>query len=327
MSWGKTGFAAFLSIGALLLGVGLSFAQSPAWVTANPLRREVKVAEGIVKGRVGQGIIDWAGGYIQVTALGAADPKMAVSRTHERTLATKTARLLAYEKLGEILNGIAVDSENNVGEELLRSSALRTSMRAIIRNAYIVEERSEINPEDNSIVGIVTLGVRIKGDLTRPILTHILLTPAPPPEKVYTPPPQVIERVTPPPAPTERVTPSPEEVATGLIIVAAGLGGEPAMAISIKTEPERKQVYGPHQVDREVAMNIGLADFRGNLEDARKETGRVGRNPMVVRAVKAEGKYRSDYLIAEEDAQRVVAANLKGGFLRQCRVMVILTAQ
>ncbi len=138
MSWAKMRWAIFLSTAILLSGAGLSFAQPPGLVV-DPLHRTMKL-EG------GDAIIDWREGYIQVTAIGVADPALVVNRSHERILATKTARLRAYEKLGEILNGVTVDSQGILGEELLRSSTLASSMTATIRNAQIIEEHLRLIP-------------------------------------------------------------------------------------------------------------------------------------------------------------------------------------
>ncbi len=128
----------------------------------------------------------------------------------------------------------------------------------------------------------------------------------------------------PPPTPVETApTPAPTPtgpVPTGLIVDASGLGGDASIAISLLTHPDRKVVYGPNLVDREVAFNIGLAQYHGSVEAAQQEIELLGDNPMIVRAVSVEGKNRADYLISKEDAQRVKLADLDGGFLRQCKV-------
>ncbi len=106
--------------------------------------------------------VNWTDGYLEVVAEGTCDPAVSVSQAHCRTLALKTARALAYEKLTETVYGIDIDAENNYRDRALKNSRLRTETHGLIRGARIIDESHETLP-DGSVLARVRLGMLLAG--------------------------------------------------------------------------------------------------------------------------------------------------------------------
>jgi hypothetical protein len=106
--------------------------------------------------------VNWVDGYLEVAAEGTCDPSISVSQAHCRSLALKTARALAYEKLAETVYGINIDAENSYRDRVLQNARLRTETHGLIRGARVVDESHELMP-DGSVLARVRLGLLLAG--------------------------------------------------------------------------------------------------------------------------------------------------------------------
>jgi len=260
----------------------------------------------------GQSEVDWKQGFIEVTAWGSADTRETANRAQAKTIALKTARHLAFEKAAERVFGLNLSSEAVYGNEVLVNSHLMTSTGGVIRNAVVVRENVTIG-SDGAPWAEVSIRVPFNGE-------HGLSGPAAQwaigPEvsgEAFEPPAEVV-----PPAEASVTTPY-----TGLIVDASGLSARPAMVVRVLAGNDLRSVYGPHVVDQEAAMNTGFAAYASTVEEA-YEIDRVGKNPFIVKAQSIAGSNRADLVITSQDAARLYAADLQGGFLKQCRVVVVI---
>jgi hypothetical protein len=111
---------------------------------------------------------------------------------------------------------------------------------------------------------------------------------------------------------------------TGLIVDASYLGARPAMKPRIYS-PDSDEVYGDSKASREVALRSGYVGWADTPETARtKHVKRVGSNPLVVRALEATGKHRSDLVVSREDAIVIERADRSAGFLKECKVAIAI---
>ena len=115
---------------------------------------------------------------------------------------------------------------------------------------------------------------------------------------------------------------SEPEGPTGLIVDARGLGLSPAMAPKVVDEGDRL-VYGAKVVNREAAVQHGIAAYEKDLDLARK-SDRIGGNPIVVKGVKATGRNKTNVVVVEADGDRVRKAADGQAFLNQCKVIVVI---
>ncbi len=111
---------------------------------------------------------------------------------------------------------------------------------------------------------------------------------------------------------------------TGLIVDASCLQVRPAFKPRVFS-PDGQEVYGESKASRKVALDKMYADWCNTPESARaKYKNRVGENPLVVRALDATGKHRSDLIVSREDALLVERADRKSGFLKDCKVAIAI---
>jgi hypothetical protein len=82
-------------------------------------------------------------------------------------------------------------------------------------------------------------------------------------------------------------------------------------------------VYGTELVNREYAVQIGVAGYHNDLAAAR-QSERVAGNPLVVKALRTAGPNRCDLVIATADADRIRQLAGNQPFLDQCKVMIIV---
>jgi hypothetical protein len=112
------------------------------------------------------------------------------------------------------------------------------------------------------------------------------------------------------------------QVFTGLIIDARGIGLRPAMAPKIIDEMGN-EVYGTGFVSREYAVQIGVVGYEKDINRA-QQNERVTNNPLVVKGLKVSGSNKTDVVVSNNDAQHVLNAGKNLNFMEQCKVMIIL---
>ena len=76
-----------------------------------------------------------------VIAGGTANTNLTVNQAHARSLALKTARILAYEKLAEKVKGILLSSRSKLGMDLLQSAEIDTLVEAHLKNVSFEQEK------------------------------------------------------------------------------------------------------------------------------------------------------------------------------------------
>lgn len=109
---------------------------------------------------------------------------------------------------------------------------------------------------------------------------------------------------------------------TSVIIDATGLNLERCMSPKIR-RADGTEVWGTVKVDTDFVEDHGLVAYSTSLEDAKKNP-RCGLNPMVIKATDiAGGKFGSDPVIANADADLLFAENAKGSFLEKFNVIFV----
>ena len=140
--------------------------------------------------------------------------------------------------------------------------------------------------------------------------------------------PRILEKRPAAPLPAETPKAAPEKPApagetfTGLVVDARGIQARPAMSPRIIDESGR-EIYGSMNVEREYAVQQGMSGYARDLTAAQSNP-RVTNNPLSVKGVKTEGAGRSDIVIANADAEKILAAGDNLSFLKKCRVMIVL---
>jgi hypothetical protein len=109
---------------------------------------------------------------------------------------------------------------------------------------------------------------------------------------------------------------------TGLLVDCRGLKIKTALAPRIVDEDGRV-VYGSAYVSRDYAIKSGMAGYLTDLESALSHP-RIGPRPIVFKGLRRAKTGPSDIVISNSDSEKIrgTASNL--GFLKRCRIIIVL---
>ena len=241
--------------------------------------------------------VNWIDQYIEVRAGATVDTKKSINQAHAVIMALKTARHRAYEKLAETIAGIDIDSNSRYDRELMIDANLKTAVKAKIRGARVIIEDHKILA-DGSIWATVALGTRLVGDSNSLMWTLM-------PEGKS----------------SNNSIKNNSSSTSGLIIDASGLNLRPAMLPKILSK-NNNVVYSSSGVPRQYLVKYGLVGYAKSIDQA-LTMNRVGKSPLVIKAVEATGDNKSDPIIDDEDAKIIMNADEIDHFLSQCRVIIV----
>jgi hypothetical protein len=254
----------------------------------------------------GTGKVDFEEGYIYAKAVGTADMAKMVNEVQAEQVAKTTARHLAYGVLSETINNVSIDAKSLYRNQLMVDDILKVETKGIIQNAQVWSEEFSWTAK-RAPMAAVTVRMPLYGGLSKIVASWVTR------HKVDSPAKPKFEG---PGLPAEQMF-------TGLILDAGGKGVKPVMVPRVLTSDGQKEVYGPAVADTEQAMRLGFAGYARSQERAR-QTERVGSNPLLVKAQRADGVRGGDIVISEEDASKLYAADMKGKFLKDCRVVIVV---
>jgi len=251
-----------------------------------------------------RGSVNWTDGYVEAVGIGAP-PQRYIGTPQARPNALRAAQVDAYRNLIEIVNGVRVDSTTTIRDFTAESDIINTQVQGIVKGAKTMKQEYL---SDGTVE--VTVRMPMAGNFASVII------------------PRILERrqAAPMPAtPQAPVTASPAsggEVFTGLVVDARGIQARPAMSPRIIDE-KGQEVYGSMNVEREYAVQQGMSGYARDLTAA-QSNARVTNNPVSVKGLRTEGAGRSDIVIANADAEKIRASGDNQGFLKKCRVMIVL---
>jgi hypothetical protein len=260
---------------------------------------ESKVAEPIGD----KGIVNYEDQYIEVLAI-ASPPERYFGKPQARPLCLRAAKVVAMRDMIEMIEGVRVDSETVVKDYVVASDTIQATVNGIARNVTPVGEPNYM-PDG-------TCEVRYRMSLRGPFMNTILPRVIADDRKTGTPPPPM----------KARPAPQGNDIFTGLVVDARGLGARPAMSPKIFDE-NGGEVYGSLVVSKEYAIRQGISGYARDLTTAQANP-RVTTNPLTIKALSAEGAGKSDIRIRNEDAQRLRAVRENLSFMQKCRVMIVL---
>jgi hypothetical protein len=243
------------------------------------------------------GKVDWSVGVLTAVGIGTP-PAQSANVAQARSMAERTAQVVAYRNLHEAVKVVRVDSTTTVANYIVTSDVIRKEVSGIIQGGTIMDKKYMT---DGSVE--VTVGMKLTG-----ALAEVLLPKTPP---------------TPPPGLT--ITPASAaqgQLYTGLIVDARGLGIKPAMAPKILNE-DGKEVYGSARVSRDFAVREGMVGYLKDPVQAQMNP-RVADKPLMVKAIKVAGDAGVDMIITNADAAMLLNASENLNILQKCRVIVLV---
>jgi hypothetical protein len=287
----------FMSVAAIT-GLLLLFAG------AGICQDKISASEWVEK--IGQGAVNWSGGYIEALGIGAPADK-SIGKANARPMALRAAKIDAYRNLLEITRGVQVDSTTTIRDFAVESDVINTQVEGLVKGAVVVNQEYMSD-------GTVEVRVRMPlyGNLSQVII------PASIEKRKDLKPPEAPAA----PAPAAVAPAGPPVAYTGLVVDARGIAARPAMSPRIFDE-DGKEVYGSANVDREYAVQQGMSGYARDLTAAQSNQ-RVTNSPVTVKALKTSGAGKADLVISNADAQQIRASAENASFMKKCRVMIVL---
>jgi hypothetical protein len=109
---------------------------------------------------------------------------------------------------------------------------------------------------------------------------------------------------------------------TSLIVDCRGLRIDAIMSPKLMDTAGR-EIYGTVRVTPEYAIETGIVGYPRSMPDALR-SARAGAHPLIVKAVRANDKFRFNPCISMEDGDRILAANNRDRFLEATRVIFLV---
>jgi hypothetical protein len=251
-----------------------------------------------------KGSINWASGAVVAAGRAAADAHAADAAGLEPDPLQSVALFDARQRLFALLSDVRVNAEERVGDMAAVTPLMATQLKEMAARPVPIPIATE---------GAGTVEVRLEFSLYGGFSQLVL--------------PRDIKQIDSvrqvPPAPSNSAPAAGRDAFTGLVLDARTIAALPAMAPRILDE-NRKAVYGAAFVSREYAVQSGISAYVTELPAALKDP-RVGSNPLIVKGLAAEGTGRCDIIISNADADRLRKSWTHLTFLKECRVVIVLS--
>ena len=258
-----------------------------------------------------KGSINYANRTIQAIGIGFI-PTNVINAGQARRSAMRIAKQDALRQLIEIVNGVNVTSETTVSGAMF-DDVIKTQVQGAIRGARKVGEPKYLSDTSVEVVYEVNMS-----NISRALLPMAEKAPVITYESVKSEG-TISTGVS---AQDGSVGSPTSGGVTGIIIDGSGLGLRPAMSPRILNQ-SGTILYGPGQYDRDYAAANDVVGYAKTLEQA-KTDARVQGNPLVLRGASASGTAKTDVVISNVDAGKLVSASRSAGLLQDCRIMFVL---
>ncbi|HOF89831.1 MAG TPA: LPP20 family lipoprotein [Armatimonadota bacterium] len=245
------------------------------------------------------GAVNWTDGVARAIGIGA--PPAQVRGPQAAVLARRAALLDARRNLLEVIQGVRISSTTTVRNAMTEDDVITSSVQGFIRGARVVREETRADGAVLVEVAVALYGgaESLAGRLELP--ERLASVPEPPNADLAAPP-------------------AVQGNYTGLLIDCRGVKLAPAMCPKI-LDVNGAEVWGRVEVTNDVLLEKGLAGYYPSVERA-LELGRVGRNPLIIRAARAagNGQFPTDAVVSLADARRILAEDAATHFLRKLAV-------
>lgn len=258
------------------------------------------------------GSIAWGNGELAVTRpLGVAGEDGNVQLT---PLSVRKATSQARKQLLDMIKGVRIDSKRTVSAFLAEDDENAARVRGIVQNSPL--QRPAMFEDGGEVV----VTERLRGKLAELILPTTIQFQSGIPPRLST---SMEESMS-------YQAPTPEEVGsgaggyTGVIVDARGMKVTPCLTPVIYGQ-DGVAGYGPFLVSRANAVSKGVAAY-ATTSDPLSLKLRVGSQPLLVRALKAHGSWRTNIVVSTPMAQLIHAVMQSEDAAQGCRFVIVVDA-
>lgn len=240
--------------------------------------------------------MDWRTGTLTATAE-VAPMAEALDPDQSPALAGREALIQARRQLLERLKTLALDPARPVSDLFAREREAEFKASAILQNSQVLQSGQK--PGGGAVV-------KVRASLWGPLAEALI------PRGMNFQGGSYVVR-----AEDQNRT----QTHSGLVVDARGTGAAPAILPRVVDE-RGAEAYGPGFATRACAGSQGLAAAFTSPEEAAK-SGRVGATPLVVKALRAQGRLRAEVVLDTASANAVRGLAGKGGPLSECRAAIL----
>ncbi|MBU1344702.1 MAG: hypothetical protein KKE44_18510 [Proteobacteria bacterium] len=246
--------------------------------------------------RFENGAINWTTGNI--SAIGKATPED--NRDISQESVPGSARADANRQIIEILKQIKINNALSVEAYASKNDIILAGMEKTARDATLSKQyyTSALSVE-------ITIETSMFGGFLQLVL----------PEEI-----RQISQIS-PEISRKKSTANPENLYTGLIIDARGLGVESVLNPVIVSE-QGHDVYSSSFISREFAVQNGVCKYICDMDQALKGK-RIGNHPLVFKGLRKEGKQNTVIVISMSDYGLLEKVSERHQFLKECRVVIV----
>lgn len=285
-------------------------------------------AKGLSVEQIGlNGSYNWA--TDTATATGVGIPPQNITNAYQAREMTRTAAWsVALANLLEVVNGIRVDAQTTIKNYVTTNAEVQTRIEGMVKQASVVKEEELATGEYR-----ITVQMHVPPGILPP-------TPNPPPPAVIVSGPKKSPGGPPPmeepkqkkenSSPKTTTPPVPPTRYTGVLIDARGTKMKPSFKPQVGTRDNANSVYCQFHVgetklsdptaSKEHAGKIASFEFD---EAKARLNPKLGRNPLVIKAIQAAGTNNSDLIIDEILAQKLALSPATQDLLYNAKVVIL----
>ena len=246
--------------------------------------------------RFENGTINWSTGNI--SAVGKASPEDNREASQESVLGS--ARAHANRGIIEILKRIKINNTLSVDEYASKNDIILAGMEKTARDAIISKQY---------YTSALSVEIMIETSMFGGFLQLVL------PEEI-----RQISKISPEIRENNKKI-TGENLYTGLIIDARGLGVEPVLNPLIVSE-QGHEIYSSVFISREFAVQKGVCKYLCSMDQALKDK-RIGNHPMIFKGLRKGGKPNTAIVIRMSDYRLLEKTTERHTFLKECRVIIV----
>lgn len=257
------------------------------------------------------GTVNWSNGYLVARGTFAPERSTAPKDLNPEQSIEQAQRQAVHNTL-RILQEVRLEGVRRVSDLMAADELIRARVQEMANAARVVE----VQPLADGAVR-VAVQMELRGGFAQLVLPAEI-------KQV-----ESIKQVNVPaagkPSGTQAAPQSlaaPVEGHSGLIVDARGIGAKPTM-VPLLLDENGKQVYGPAFISREYAVQYGVCEY-GRFMEKPLHKERVAPNPLTIKGLRTLQGRSGDIVICNADADRLRDASANLGFLKQCRVIIVL---
>ncbi len=284
--------------------------------------------------------IDWTHHVYVATGEGAMpSSEEEPNRARAYLKARGYARMAAIANLLMAIEGTAISYEAS-GKDYMADETIRQRVEGFVNNVELVSERRK-QVEGHTVViaevRVPMFGANAPGSIFLKKMAEdhkaLAASESQPPTEGAQPGVEVVLQPDAKPtaesviacaadSPASAKPSAPGTPYTSLIVDTTGYKLDRCMSPKIR-RADGSEVWGTVKADYDFIQEEGIVVYATSLEAAKK-SHRCGSNPLIITAIgRAGGKFHSDAVISDEDAELLTSENAKSKFLDKCNVIFV----